>query len=102
MKCLVRYRGTLQPEHKGTFDYSELCYLENEMLVAKGDFETALKQLEEQKAHMRGAYLVGFRGVSCVCVCWAVGGGWFSGWAKERAHVRRCAHSTYTRKHRKH
>lgn len=53
LKVLTSYRGTLSEEKKDSFDYSELCYLEHEIIIAKGDLQAALKHLDTHKQHMR-------------------------------------------------
>jgi tetratricopeptide (TPR) repeat protein len=45
LTAVESYRKTLQDDAKKTFDYSELCYLESEIFIAKGDYKGGLAQL---------------------------------------------------------
>jgi peptide alpha-N-acetyltransferase len=53
IKAIKAYRGTLDEESKNKLDYSELCYLESEILITKGNYEAAVGQLKEHKKYMR-------------------------------------------------
>ena len=53
LEALSAYRKTLPEAKLKKYDHSELCYLESEIIIAKGDYAGALAQLDQQKAYMR-------------------------------------------------